>query len=186
MPKNPGVSEVLCKNGVVADIEAKRFDGTRTVQIQGDVTATQTWDGDTNTPLTLNASIGAKKVTQDKIGDKAVGSGQMADGSVGLTQMDHNAMTDTVSANNLRLVTSQGVNAAIATEISDRTDADAEIITSLEDETTARRVNDELLQQQIEDVAVQTDWEQDDSMAIDYLKNKPTTITDADIEALFI
>ena len=75
---------------------------------------------------------------------------------------------------------------AIATEITDRTDADAEIITSLEDETTARRVNDELLQQQIEDVAVQTDWEQDDSMALDYLKNKPTTITDAEIEALFI
>lgn len=75
---------------------------------------------------------------------------------------------------------------AIATEISDRTDADAEIITSLEDETTARRVNDELLQQQIEDVAVQTDWEQDDAMALDYLKNKPTTITDTEIEALFI
>lgn len=75
---------------------------------------------------------------------------------------------------------------AIATEILERTDADAEIITSLEDETTARRVNDELLQQQIEDVAVQTDWEQDDVMALDYLKNKPTTITDAEIEALFI
>lgn len=75
---------------------------------------------------------------------------------------------------------------AIATEISDRTDADAEIITSLEVETTARRENDELLQQKIEEVAVQTDWDQDDSLALDYLKNKPTTITDADIEALFI
>ena len=114
MPTNPGVSEVQDKNGVIADIEAKRFDGTRTVQIQGDVTATQTWNGDSNTALTLNASIGAKKVTQDKIGDKAVGSGQMADGSVGLTQMAASAMTDTVSANNSKLVTSQGVNAAIA------------------------------------------------------------------------
>lgn len=75
---------------------------------------------------------------------------------------------------------------AIAAEIADRTDADVELITSLEDETDARRVNDELLQQQIEEVAVQTDWEQDDSMALDYLKNKPTTITDAEIEALFI
>lgn len=75
---------------------------------------------------------------------------------------------------------------AIATEISDRTDADAKIITSLEHETKDRRVKDELLQQQIEDVAVQTDWEQDDVMALDYLKNKPTTITDAEIEALFI
>lgn len=76
--------------------------------------------------------------------------------------------------------------AAIADEAESRTDADAEIITSLEDETTARRVNDELLQQQIEEVMVQTDWEQDDAMALDYLKNKPTTITDAEIEALFI
>ena len=64
--------------------------------------------------------------------------------------------------------------------------AEAEIIASLEGETTALRGNDELLQQQIENVAVQTDWEQDDEMAIDYLKNKPTTITDAEIEALFI
>lgn len=75
---------------------------------------------------------------------------------------------------------------AIVTERTERTDADAEIITSLEDETDARRLNDELLQQQIEEVAVQTDWEQDDTMALDYLKNKPTTITDAEIEALFI
>ncbi len=75
---------------------------------------------------------------------------------------------------------------AIVTERAERTDADAEIITSLEDETTARRLNDELLQQQIEEAAVQTDWDQDDNMALDYLKNKPTTITDAEIEALFI
>lgn len=75
---------------------------------------------------------------------------------------------------------------AIVTERTERTDADAEIITSLEDETTARRLNDELLQQQIEEVSVQTDWDQDDNMALDYLKNKPTTITDAEIEALFI
>ena len=75
---------------------------------------------------------------------------------------------------------------AIAAEIEDRTDADAEIITSLEDETTARRVNDELLQQQIEEVAVQTDWNQDDATALDYLKNRPSSITDAEIEALFI
>jgi len=114
MANNPGVSEVQDKDGVIADIEAKRFDGTRTVQMQGDVTASQTWNGDSSTPLTLNASIGAKKVTQDKIGDKAVGSGQMADGSVGLTQIAASAMTDSVSANNSKLVTSQGVNAAIA------------------------------------------------------------------------
>lgn len=114
MAKKGSFSKVYDKNGDYADVEAVRFDGTRTVQMQGDVTASQTWNGDPSSPLTLNASIGAKKVTQDKIADKAVGSGQMADGSVGLTQMAASAMTDTVSANNSKLVTSQGVNAAIA------------------------------------------------------------------------
>lgn len=73
---------------------------------------------------------------------------------------------------------------AIATEISDRTDADAEIVTSLEDETTARRVNDELLQQQIEEVAVQTDWEEEDPGSLAYLKNKPLEMTDEEINNL--
>ena len=114
MAKKGSFSKVYDKNGDYADVEAVRFDGSRTFQIQGDVTASQTWNGDSNTALTLNASIGAKKVTQDKIADKAVGTGQMADGSVGLTQMSASAMTDTVSANNSKLVTSQGVNAAIA------------------------------------------------------------------------
>lgn len=53
-------------------------------------------------------------------------------------------------------------------------------------EAAARADADERLQQQIDDVAVQTDWEQDDVMALDYLKNKPTAITDAAIAALFI
>ena len=75
---------------------------------------------------------------------------------------------------------------AIATEVENRTDADAEIIESLDDETTARRINDELLQEQINEVAVQTDWNQDDSTALDYLKNRPSTISDLEIEALFI
>ena len=75
---------------------------------------------------------------------------------------------------------------AIATEISDRTDADAEIITSLEDETTARRLNDELLAQQIEDVAVQTDWNEDNSQSLAFLKNRPSAISNLEIDALFI
>ena len=75
---------------------------------------------------------------------------------------------------------------AIAAEVENRTDADAEIITSLEDETEARRINDELLQAQIDEVAVQTDWNQDDSSAMDYLKNRPAPISTAEIEALFV
>lgn len=75
---------------------------------------------------------------------------------------------------------------AIATEISDREGADAEIITSLEDETTARRLNDELLEQQIAEVAVQTDWNENDSQSLAYLKNHPLAISNLEIEALFI
>ena len=79
MANNPGVSEVVDKDGVIADIEAKRFDGTRTFTLQGDVSGTQTWNGDSSTAMTLNVSIGAKKVTTDKINDKAVGTGQLDD-----------------------------------------------------------------------------------------------------------
>lgn len=75
---------------------------------------------------------------------------------------------------------------AIATEISDRTDADSEIITSLEDETTARRLNDELLEQQIAEVSVQTDWNEDNSQSLAYLKNRPSAISNLEIDALFI
>ena len=64
--------------------------------------------------------------------------------------------------------------------------ADAEIITSLEDETAARRINDELLAQQIEDVAVQTDWNEDNSQSLAFLKNRPSAISNLEIEALFI
>ena len=120
MPNNPGVSEIYDKNGVTADIEAKRFDGTRTFTLQGDVSGTQTWNGDSSTTMTLNASIGAKKVTRDKINDKAVGTSQIDDDAVGLDQISNNAMTDTVESNNSKLVTSQGVNAAIANAVLNR------------------------------------------------------------------
>lgn len=113
MANNPGVSEVVDKDGVIADIEAKRFDGTRTFTLQGDVSGTQTWNGDSSTAMTLNVSIGAKKVTQDKIGDKAVGTGQMGDGVVGLTQIDPSAMTSTATSGDDRLITSGGVRTEI-------------------------------------------------------------------------
>lgn len=57
---------------------------------------------------------------------------------------------------------------------------------ALEDEATERQIADGLLQGQIEEVAKQTDWDQGDASKIDYLKNKPTPITEADINALFI
>lgn len=53
-------------------------------------------------------------------------------------------------------------------------------------EADAREIGDELLAMQIEENAVQTDWEQGDATKLDYLKNKPIPITQADIDALFI
>lgn len=120
MPTNPGVSEVIDKNGVIADIEAKRFDGTRSVQLQGDITASQTWNGDSATALVLNTSIGAKKVTTDKINDKAVGTAQIADDAVGLTQIDDNAMTSAATSGDSRLITSGGVRTEIDNAILNR------------------------------------------------------------------
>lgn len=83
-------------------------------------------------------------------------------------------------------VENRAVTAALNDEIAGRTDADAEIITSLEDETLARQLGDELLAQQIEDVAVQTDWNEDNSQSMAFLKNRPSAISNLEIDALFI
>lgn len=113
-------------------------------------------------------------------------SGWCIEDSTLYIKKEDDSLAPVVPAQDLVDIEKERAIAAEAAEAAARADADEEIITSLEDETAARRVNDELLQQQIEAVAVQTDWEQDDVMALDYLKNKPTTITDAEIEALFI
>lgn len=62
----------------------------------------------------------------------------------------------------------------------------AKIKREVGDEADAREIGDELLAMQIEENAVQTDWEQGDATKLDYLKNKPIPITQADIDALFI
>lgn len=80
----------------------------------------------------------------------------------------------------------QDIRQAITDEATARDTADGEIITSLEDETTARRLNDELLEQQIADIAVQTDWDEDDSQSMAFLKNRPSAISTLEIDALFI
>lgn len=113
-------------------------------------------------------------------------SGWCIEDSTLYIKKEDGSLAPVVPAQDLVDIEKERAIAAEAAEAASRADADVEIITSLEDETTARRVNDELLQQQIEAVAVQTDWEQDDVRALDYLKNKPTNITDAEIEALFI
>ena len=62
----------------------------------------------------------------------------------------------------------------------------AKIKREVGDEASAREIGDELLDMKIEEASAQTDWDQGDSSKVDYLKNKPTPITDADIDALFI
>ena len=118
MAKKGSFSKVYDKNGDYVDVEAARFDGTRTFQMQGDVTASQTWNGDPSSPLTLNASIGAKKVTTDKINDKAVQTGQIDDGAVGLTQIATNAMNGTVQDNDSKLATHAAVKTYVDAQIS--------------------------------------------------------------------
>ena len=118
MAKKGSIRQVFDKNGDYVDIEAMRFDGTRTFTLQGDVSGTQTWSGDSSTALTINASIGSKKVTQDKINDKAVGTGQIDDDAVGLTQIDDNAMNGTVQDNDSKLATHASVKTYVDSMIS--------------------------------------------------------------------
>jgi hypothetical protein len=118
MANNPGVSEVVDKDGVIADIEAKRFDGTRTFTLQGDVNGTQTWNGDSSTAMTLNVSIGAKKVTTDKINDKAVGTAQLDDDAVTLDKIADAAMNGTVQDNDSKLATHSSVKTYVDSMIS--------------------------------------------------------------------
>jgi len=118
MAKKGSFSKVYDKNGDYVDVEAARFDGTRTFQMQGDVSATQTWNGDSASALTLNTSIGAKKVTTDKINDKAVQTGQIDDGAVGLTQIATNAMNGTVQDNDSKLATHAAVKTYVDAQIS--------------------------------------------------------------------
>lgn len=118
MANNPSVSEVLDKDGIIADIEAKRFDGTRTFTLQGDVSGTQTWNGDSSTAMTLNVSIGAKKVTQDKINDKAVGTAQLGDDAVTLDKIADAAMNGTVQDNDSKLATHSSVKTYVDSMIS--------------------------------------------------------------------
>lgn len=118
MANNPSVSEVVDKDGVIADIEAKRFDGTRTFTLQGDVSGTQTWNGDSSTAMTINVSIGAKKVTQDKINDKAVGTAQLDDDAVTLDKIADAAMNGTVQDNDSKLATHSSVKTYVDSMIS--------------------------------------------------------------------
>ena len=118
MAKKGSFSKVYDKNGDYVDVEAARFDGTRTFQMQGDVSATQTWNGDSASALTLNTSIGAKKVTTDKINDKAVQTGQIDDGAVGLTQIATAAMNGTVQDNDSKLATHAAVKTYVDSQIS--------------------------------------------------------------------
>lgn len=93
---------------------------------------------------------------------------------------------ESVASHNVNPDAHPDIRQAIVDEAAARDEADGEIINSLEDETAARRINDQLLEQQIAEVAVQTDWNEDDSSSLAYLRNRPPAISTLEIEALFI
>lgn len=114
---NPLVAEISDKNGQVYDIAAKRFSGTRTVALEGDVSASESgWNG--SSALTLSTQIGQKKVKTGNIDDKAVGTGQIDDEAVGLAQMDPAAMNGTVQDNDSKLATHAAVKTYVDAQIS--------------------------------------------------------------------
>lgn len=115
MSANPEVSEVQDKNGEIADIVAKRFDGTRTVKLTGDVTAQQSWtgspDADASTPsLGLSTTISNGAVTESKIATDAVTVNKIKDGEITKAKLNANAYNETDGT------IADGTNANLATK----------------------------------------------------------------------
>lgn len=99
------------------------------------------------------------------------------------------APLDTVAARKLIAKVKKGDqdNAeALSAESSAREDADSEIIASLEDETLARQLNDDLLAQQIREASVRSDWDETDTTSQAYIENHPVVLSDAEIMAAFL
>lgn len=115
MSANPEVSEVQDKNGEIADIVAKRFDGTRTVKLTGDVTAQQSWtgapDADASTPsLGLSTIISNGAVTESKLATDSVTVNKIKDGEITKAKLNANAYNETDGT------IADGTNANLATK----------------------------------------------------------------------
>jgi len=114
---NPIVSELQDKNGSVFDIAAKRFSGTRTVQLTGDVTGSESgWNG--SDTLTLAATIASGAVTTDKLATSAVTTVKIDDEAVTLAKIASSAMNGTVQDNDSKLATHAAVKTYVDSQIS--------------------------------------------------------------------
>ncbi|MBO5664554.1 MAG: hypothetical protein J6R95_07240, partial [Bacteroidales bacterium] len=132
MPTNPGVSEVVDKNGVICDIEAKRFDGNRTVKLTGDVTGQQSWSGsadaDASTPsLSVSTSIANNAVTTSKINPGAVTNDRIADktiehGKLNIASVANTNGSGITDGNNDKLATHGQVKTYVEGIVSGRPD----------------------------------------------------------------
>lgn len=132
MPTNPGVSEVVDKNGVICDIEAKRFDGNRTVKLTGDVTGQQSWgggpDADSSTPsLSVSTSITDEAITTSKIKPGAVINDRIADSTIEHGKLNIASVANTngsgiTDGNNDKLATHGQVKTYVEALVSGRPD----------------------------------------------------------------
>jgi len=114
---NPIISEIQDKTGNVFDIAAKRFSGTRTVQMTGDVTANESgWNG--SDTLTLAATIASGAVITDKLATSAVTAVKIDDEAVTLAKIASSAMNGTVQDNDSKLATHAAVKTYVDSQIS--------------------------------------------------------------------
>lgn len=115
MADNSLISEVELLDGTVVDIAAKRWDGSRNVELTGDVTGSKSnWNGSDD--VSFSTTIGAGKVTAEKIADGAVENAKLGASSVTLDKIDGTVKCADIS------VTAQGDRLATANAVAQYVD----------------------------------------------------------------
>ena len=105
---NPLVSQVSDKNGSVYDIAAKQMDGNRSINMTGDVNASQATDFSGETSIATTIAAGA--VGTNKLADEAVTNAKLGDQAVTLDKIaDTSKATSISSATGTKLVTEGAV-----------------------------------------------------------------------------
>lgn len=132
MANNPGISEAVDKDGVIADIEAKRFDGNRTVKLTGPVTGQQSWsggpDGGVNSPsLEISTNIEDNSISTSKLQNGCTTTQKLADNSVTFEKANIASLANTngsgiTDGNNDSLATHGQVKTYVEAIVSGRPD----------------------------------------------------------------
>ena len=105
---NPLVSQVSDKKGSVYDIAAKQMDGNRSINMTGDVNASQATDFSGETSIATTIAAGA--VGTNKLADEAVTNAKLGDQAVTLDKIaDTSKATSISSATGTKLVTEGAV-----------------------------------------------------------------------------